>query len=158
MKKMCIFFVLIVTLSLQAQENYSTSPDNFSFLETIKSLNIDSDTHINDLIENKTWIILDGSLSSITRLSGRNEDYLLEALLVQGEWRGLDQVLKYECKLIFRGNNWKEIVPDKTPRKVKEGMILLNSHVLVLGKVVSFENMENRKIPYLLVEQIRVIP
>lgn len=158
MKKFLIFIVLIITLSLQAQENYSTSPHNFSFLETIKSLNIDSDSHINDLIENKTWIIVDGSLSSITLLSGRNEDYLLEALLVQGEWKGLDEVLKYECKLIFQGNDWKEVVPDKTPRTVKEGMILLNSHVLVLGQVISFEKNDNRKIPYLLVDQIRVIP
>lgn len=158
MKKTGILLILFFTISLHAQQNYSTLPDNFSFLETIKSLNIDSDSHINSLIENETWMILDGSLSSLTLLSGKKEDYLLEALLVQGEWKGLDQVLKYECKLIFQGNDWKEIIPDKTPRRVKEGMILLNTHVLVLGKVVSYENQGNRKIPYLLVEQIRSIP
>ena len=82
----------------------------------------------------------------------------MEALLVQGEWKELDEVLKYECKLIFQGDFWKSIVPERTPRKVDEGMILLNSHVLAMGKMVGHEKVESRNVPYILVKQIRIIP
>jgi len=157
MKKMpFIYMFLVFCISLSAQEERIA--DDLAFTVTVKDLSISSADELNLLVESETLLLLDGSLSSLTLLSGKEEEYLLEALLVQGEWKNLDEVIKYECRLIFQGNSWKEIVPDRTPRKVSEGMILLNSHVLVLGRLVGFDIVDGKPISYLLVDNIREIP
>ncbi len=158
MKNKLVYIILFVCFSLFAQEATLNGPENFSFTTTIKYLNFCTVSELNSLMENETWLLLDGSLSSLTLLSAKGEEYLLEALLVQGEWKEMDEVLKYECKLIFKGDYWENIVPERTPRKVSEDMILLNSHVLVLGKVIGHESVENTNIPYIKVNQIRIIP
>ena len=158
MKNKLVYIILFVCVSLFAQEIPLDGPENFSFSTTIKSLNFSTAKELDSFKNSETWLLLDGSLSSLTLLSAKEEEYLLEALLVQGEWKEMDEVLKYECKLIFRGDYWKNIVPDRTPRKVSDGMILLNSHVLVLGKILGYESAENINIPYIQVNQIRIIP
>lgn len=157
MKKKIGLFLLIFPFLLSAQQNFAEGPEELLFSETIKTLNAASESRIEELMEEEAWFALEGSLSSMTRLSEKGRDYLLEALLVQGEWKGLEAVVKYECILVFQGNVWEGIVPERTPRKVEEGMILLNSHVLVLGRIIGYEKRDGRIVPRLLVGQIRDI-
>ena len=158
MKKVLIIFCFLISFTLYSQDAENSGPEKLSFKTTLKNLNLSNRAELNSFIDKGTWVILDGSLSSITRISSKDEEYLIEALLVQGEWQELEEVKKYECRLIFQGNQWQDIVPDRVPRNVKEGMILLNSHVMVLGNIVSYETVENKIVPYLMVKQIREIP
>ena len=159
MKKFLIYLSdVFFNFSICPGKKIAKSRKIFSFNATVKNLNYNSGSEISKYIQDGTWILLDGSLSSLTLLSGRGEEYLLEALLVQGEWKNLDEVIKYEARLIFQGDEWANVVPSRTPREIKEGMILLNSHVLVLGRIVSFERTADKIIPYLMVDKIRIIP
>ncbi len=158
MKKILIIIFTLFSVLLHSQDSYSWGPDNFSFMTTIKSLNQASAEELESYISKGVWVALDGSLSAITKLSAKDEEYLIEVSLVQGEWQDLDKVEKYSCKAIFQGDYWLNIIPERVPRQVNKEMILLNSHVLVLGKLVSYERNDGYFIPYLLVSQIRKIP
>ena len=158
MKKNAVILIFFFTVSLYSQDANLSNMDNFSFIPTVKNLNMASARELNSYIENGLWVVLDGSLSSITRLSGRDEEYLIETSLVQGEWQDLEKVVKYTCRAIFQGDSWMEIIPERVPREPSENMIILNTHVLVLGQLISFEQSEGMNIPYILVDQIRKIP
>ncbi len=154
-KSIILFLLFSLAQLLPAQES---GLENLLFSMTIKDLVALSPSELDILSENGDWFLLDGSLAALTLLSGKGEEYLLDAQLIQGEWKGLDQVLKYSCHLIFRGNDWADIVPDKTPRKVVEGQILLNSQVLVLATLMGYEMVEGDPVSYLLVKKIRQLP
>lgn len=158
MKKIMMVLFFFSTISIFSQEGSFTDLENFSFNTTVKSLNTATSEELKSYIDRGIWVVLDGSLSSITKLSGKDEDYLIETSLVQGEWQELEKVVKYTCRAIFQGNQWMNIIPDRVPRNPTEEMILLNSHVLVLGQLVSYEQVDGKFIPYLLVSQIRKIP
>ena len=129
--------------------------DDLQFSITVKDLALMSPEELDGFAENEKWLLLDGSLAALTRLSAKEEEYLLDARLVQGEWMGLEDVKKYDCHLIFQGDEWKSVIPEKTPRKVEEGQILLNSRVLVLARVLGYELIDNHPVTYLLVNKIR---
>jgi len=124
---------------------------------SIKELNSLDTSQLDRISSEGKWLLLDGSLAVLTRVSGDGEEYVLDAQMIQGEWMGLDEVMKYSCHLIFQGDNWEEIIPDKPPRKPVDGQILLNSRVLVLATLLGY-NVENGvPIPYLLVSKIRAL-
>jgi hypothetical protein len=129
--------------------------DNLHFSITVKDLALMSPSELDGLAEKEQWLLLDGSLAALTRLSGKDEEYLLDARLIQGEWIGLEDVRKYDCHLIFRGNEWEPVIPPKMPRKPAEGQILLNNRVLVLARIMGYEMADGRPVSYLLVDQIR---
>ncbi len=158
MKKILVISIFFLTVSLYSQDSILSNLDNFSFIPTVKSLNLASAQELNSYIDSRLWVVLDGSLSSITRLSGRDEEYLIETSLVQGEWQDLERVVKYNCRAIFQGDYWMDIIPDRVPRDPSDDMILLNTHVLILGQLVSYEQSDGMNIPYILVDQIRKIP
>ncbi|QEN09085.1 hypothetical protein EXM22_14260 [Oceanispirochaeta crateris] len=151
-KFMILFLTLGFIQTLPAQDN---GLEDLLFSMTIKDLNALNTDQLDAIIENGDWLLLDGSLAALTLLSGKNEEYLLDAQLIQGEWKGLDEVLKYSCHLIFQGDGWINVVPDKTPRNPVEGQILLNSQVLVLAKLIGYELDGDKPVPYLLVSNIR---
>jgi len=152
---LCIPFLFLgINSFLSAQEN---SMDNLLFSLSIKELNSLSPSEMDKISNERKWLLLDGSLAVLTRVSGKNDEYVLDAQLIQGEWKGLDEVLKYSCHLIFRGDNWKQIIPDKPPRKPVKGQILLNSRVLVLATLMGYDMVDGVAVPYLLVDKIRLL-
>ena len=153
------FIFLFLTFGLvQILPAQDSGIDNLLFSMTVKDLNGLESSELDAITEREDWLLLDGSLAALTLLSGKNEEYLLDAELIQGEWKGLDEVLKYSCHLIFQGDDWADIIPDKTPRKPVDGQILLNSQVLVLATLLGYEVVENDSVPYLLVRKIRLLP
>lgn len=159
MKNRLIFILLFLTFFIPAlliAEN--TGLENLQFSMTIKDLNNLSTGQLDELAEKGDWLLLDGLIAGLTLYSGKDEEYLLDVLLMQGEWIGLEDVKKYDCHLIFQGEEWRDVIPEKSPRKPIDGQILLNAKVLVLAKVLGYESDDNRILPYLMVEKIRELP
>ncbi|MDC7233263.1 MAG: hypothetical protein PQJ58_08515 [Spirochaetales bacterium] len=151
-----LFLLILVFPSFVPAQNNSI--DNLLFSMTVKDLNELGKEELNSLAESGDWLLLDGSIAGMTLYSGKDEEYLLDVLLMQGEWMGLEEVRKYDCHLIFQGEKWREIIPDKTPRKPAPGQILLNARVLVLAQVLGYEEGEEGLVCYLMVDQIRELP
>lgn len=146
-------FVIPVLISAE-----NSGIENLQFSMTIKDLNSLSTSQIDEFAERGDWLLLDGFIAGMTLYSAEDEEYLLDVLLMQGEWMGLEDVKKYDCHLIFQGEQWRDIIPDKAPRRPVEGQILLNAKVLVLAQIIGYEQVEDRVMPYLMVEKIREIP
>ncbi|MBF9015249.1 MULTISPECIES: hypothetical protein [unclassified Oceanispirochaeta] len=159
MKKRLIFILLLLSFLIPALLTAEESGlENLQFSITIKDLNSLSTRQLDELAEKGDWFLLDGIIAGMTLYSAKDEEYLLDVLLMQGEWIGLEEVRKYDCHLIFQGEQWRDLIPDKTPRKPEEGQILLNAKVLVLAQVLSYERTGDRILPYLMVEKIRELP
>ncbi|MDA3955497.1 hypothetical protein [Oceanispirochaeta sp.] len=154
-KSIILFLSFSIIHMLPAQDS---DMESLLFSMTIKDLNALSSEALDSITEKGDWLLIDGSLAALTRLSGQDEEYLLDAQLIQGEWKGLEEVLKYSCHLIFQGDEWADVVPDKTPRKPIEGQILLNNRVLVLATLLGYEIDNRDPVPYLLVHKIRPLP
>ncbi len=154
MKRLRLLLIAVLVLG-SAVSATAQALDDLKFSITVKDLALMSPMELDELAQSGKWLLLDGSLAALTRLSAEDEDYLLDARLIQGEWMGLEDVRKYDCHLIFQGNEWQEIIPEKTPRRVQEGQILLNNRVLVLAKVMGYEVIDKRPVSYLLVSKIR---
>lgn len=159
MKNRVIIVLLFLTFFIPALLIAEDSVlENLQFSMTIKDLNKLSTQEMDDLVEKGDWLLLDGFIAGLTLFSTKDEEYLLDVLLMQGEWMGLEEVKKYDCHLIFKGEEWRDVIPEKAPRKPVEGQILLNAKVLVLAKVLGYESADNRILPYLMVEKIRELP
>jgi hypothetical protein len=159
MKNRLIFILFFLTFFIPALLTAENSGlENLQFSMTIKDLNNLSTRQLDELAENGDWLLLDGSIAGLTLYSAKDEEYLLDVLLMQGEWMGLEEVKKYDCHLIFQGDEWRDVIPEKAPRNPIDGQILLNAKVLVLAKVLGYESADNRMLPYLKVEKIRELP
>ena len=154
MKKLRVLLFIVMAMGFAVTAAAETL-DDLQFSITVKDLALMSEGELNSLAENEQWLLLDGALAALTRLSAKDEEYLLDARLIQGEWMGLEDVKKYDCHLIFQGDEWQNVIPEKTPRKVEEGQILLNNRVLVLAKILGYEMIDSRPVSYLLVSKIR---
>ncbi len=132
--------------------------DNLRFSMTIKDLTELTATELDAMASSGDWLLLDGSIAGMTLYSADSEEYLLDVLLMQGEWIGLDQVKKYDCHLVFQGDRWRDIIPSSTPRNPVAGQILLNDKVLVLARVLGYDIVDSAVVPYLTVEKIRSLP
>ena len=69
MKNKLVYIILLVSMGLFAQETVLNGPENVSFSTTIKDLNSLSASELDKFIKNETWLLLDGSLSTLTLLS-----------------------------------------------------------------------------------------
>lgn len=159
MKNRSFFIIFLLTFFFPILVTAETADiENLQFSLTIKDLNHLSTSQIDEFAERGDWLLLDGFIAGMTLYSSKDEEYLLDVLLMQGEWMGLEEVKKYDCHLIFQGDKWRDIIPDKTPRKPEEGQILLNDKILVLAQIIGYEEVEGRVLPYLMVNKIRKIP
>ena len=56
--------------------------------------------------------------------------------LITGEWIGLEDVKAYSCYVDFAGSEYFRMFPARPPRGANRDLVMLNSRVLVVGRVV----------------------
>ncbi len=150
-----ILLSAVFPLFLSAQ---NSELESLRFSMTIKDLTELSTQDLDEMASAGDWLLLDGSIAGMTLYSAEDEEYLLDVLLMQGEWMGLEDVKKYDCHLVFQGEQWRNIIPDRAPRNPVEGQVLLNDKVLVLARVLGYDIVDSSVVPYLTVEKIRTLP
>ena len=95
-----ILLSAVFPLFLSAQ---NSELESLRFSMTIKDLTELSTQDLDEMASAGDWLLLDGSIAGMTLYSAEDEEYLLDVLLMQGEWMGLEDVKKYDCHLVFQG-------------------------------------------------------
>lgn len=119
----------------------SQTPDLENILNpevTLEKLNSLGPGELDDLIESDKYIIIDGTIASITEIERSDNNLILDIHLVSGRWKGLESVVDYKCIVNVTGKEWEERFPKRTPRTITDELLLQNYHVMVIGKVSSY--------------------
>jgi|GEM_PF-1038484 len=136
MKKCILFFFLIVitvlTVSGESKKDFDSIVDfSLTFKDLFEEVNrgksIDSDR----------YIVIDGSITARIVLNKEEENFSAELEVVNGNWKGLEEVEIYKCIVVLKGTDFFKRIPVKRSRKKLPNEIELNSRVLIVGKIVS---------------------
>jgi hypothetical protein len=81
-------------------------------------------------------IVLSGTVSDVTILDKEKATFKVRIELITGEWIGLEDVKAYACYVDFSGPEYFKVFPSPAPRKAVPGVVVNNSRVLVVGRVM----------------------
>jgi hypothetical protein len=81
-------------------------------------------------------VVLSGTVSDVSILDKEPATFKVRIELITGEWIGLEDVKAYTCYVEFSGPEFFKVFPARAPRTVTPGVIVGNSRVLVVGRVV----------------------
>jgi hypothetical protein len=79
-------------------------------------------------------VLLTGTVSDVTILDKETETFRVRIELITGEWIGLEDVKSYACYVEFSGSDYYKVFPAKAPRDAVQGVISLNSRVVLVGR------------------------
>jgi hypothetical protein len=87
------------------------------------------------LPEGKT-VLLSGTVSDVAIVNKDPAGFKVRIELITGEWIGLDDVKAYTCYVEFTGAEYARLFPARPPKEPDRRLIMLNSRVVLLGRVV----------------------
>ncbi len=156
-KRLCIL-ALFLNISFfifgQTIEEFN-SLVNFSV--TLKELNAASSAGSIDALTDK-FLIVSGAVATRKVVDPKKETYLGEIELINGEWVGVEQAIRYRCVLLLKGPEFAAAIPARRSRQANPAEILLNSRIMVLGKVIDLREYDDGSVvPVLQVFYIRFI-
>ena len=129
-----LFAMLFVApaVAVDPQEFY----DIVAYDATLKSLTTTIAEEGPGALDTDRIYLLDGLISEVTILDPNPETFLAELVLVNGEWRGVEEVEMYQAFVYVEGPSFSERIPERPPREPSEEMILANQRVLVAATIV----------------------
>ncbi|MCF7939953.1 MAG: hypothetical protein K9L68_15270 [Spirochaetales bacterium] len=112
------------------------------------------------LLEENRYVLLEGSLASISVLDPDPASFYVQTELINGQWDGLEDVEMFKGFVFFLGEPFVPRFPRRMPRDPGPEVIKPNSHVLILASLHSYsdEDGEGKAYPLFIGHQIRVIP
>ena len=81
-------------------------------------------------------VLLSGTVSDVNILNKDPAGFRVRIELITGEWIGLEDVKSYSCYVDFTGAEYVKVFPARAPREANHDLVMLNSRVLVVGRVV----------------------
>jgi hypothetical protein len=103
--------------------------------------------------------ILDGTVSDISFVDKEKASFRVRILLMSGEWIGLEDVKSYACYVTFSGPEFFALFPARPPRDAPPGIVVLNSHLLVVARPVEVTSSpQGEKLMMLEGFSVRVLP
>lgn len=105
---------------------------------SLKELSLSGLDALDELILSDKYIILEGSVSSITEIERNDTNLVLDIHLINGEWIGLDKVQVYKCIVNISGMEWETMFPSRPPKEITDGVVLQNNRILVIGKISDY--------------------
>ncbi|MBN2657512.1 MAG: hypothetical protein JXR86_10650 [Spirochaetales bacterium] len=90
------------------------------------------------VIQSDKYIVINGTISSITEIERSESNLILDLHLVNGKWIGLETVENYSCIVNINGIEWEQNFPKRVPRVIDDEIFVQNSRILVIGKVSSY--------------------
>jgi len=123
--------------------------DNFvNFEISIKELNSHAKSGNLDSIKSK-YFILDGSFSAYNVIDNKESTYTVEIELINGEWKGVSNVVMYRAIVIFKGKNYQAHFPERRRSNPDPAEIPINSGLIVVAKLKETRIFEGEVIPVL---------
>ncbi len=153
-KNIFIFFFLILTFSLSAQDTMDLEKQ-LDFDLTLKDIVLMVDSGQSNDIDMDRYIILDGVVSGREVLYADEENFVGMLEISYGEWEGLENVVMYKCLVQVQGLEFASMIPVRRSRTPNPAEIALNTNILVLGKYLGYSEDESGQ-KYPVIEGIKV--
>lgn len=103
-------------------------------------------------------LVFDGSVSTITVVDKNPASFSAELVVVDGEWKGTEDVLIYQSFVYAEGPDFAKRLPERKPKNPGPELISQNDHVLVVGRIADvFVDEKGNRFPVILAYYIRVM-
>jgi hypothetical protein len=147
MKKIVIVLIFVCCYGVFGEP--AAGFDNFvDFTITLKDLDSVAKSGNFEKIKNK-YLILDGALTEYSVKENTETSYSVEIELIDGEWVGVTGVFMYRCLVVFRGNDYKAVFPERRRATPAPEEIPINSNLIIVAKIKELRTVGNRVIPVL---------
>ena len=105
-----------------------------------------------------TFLIIDGAVASRIVINSNAAEFVGELQIVGGEWKGVEEVVRYECILVLVGPEFASAIPARRSRRANPKEIGLNTRILAVAKAIGLHEREDGSIvPVLQAYYIRKI-
>ena len=82
-------------------------------------------------------VLLSGTVSDVNILNKDQAGFKVRMEMITGEWIGTEDVKAYSCYVEFTGAEYFKMFPARPPRTPDRDLVVLNSRVIVVGRVVN---------------------
>jgi len=158
MKRILPLLFLFTAGFISAQGAVSI-PDFTRFLDyttTLKDVDQQTKAENWDLYEDPRYLLIDGTIASITTLVNSDTEYVVEVELVSGEWLSLAEVEMYRIFVQFSGKKFADRFPQG--RKIPEGAATVNERILVIGHLSGvYESSSGGYLPIMAGDEFRIL-
>ena len=150
-----LFLIILVLYSYSVFAQSSEQLDKFlEFNYSLPELAVMTDDVINTLLDK--FFVIKATVSEIIVENTDPENYLAYVVIDDGKWLSLSDIELYEGVLIFKGSEYAQVIPSRPPRNITPDLIVSNVSLLILGRFVSYEVVDDRIIPYFTVHKYRI--
>ncbi len=115
----------------------------FDFSLTLRDLTEISGIDALSEADSGKFIIISGSVASRAIISSDEQNFIGEIVLVDGTWVGVENVIKYQCIVRFTGLEFSSMIPARRSRRANPDEVVLNSSVLIIGKLAELRTLDN---------------
>ena len=103
-------------------------------------------------------LVFDGSISAITLVDKNPSSFSAELVVVNGEWKGTEEVSLFQAFVYAEGPGFAKRLPERKPRTAEPGLISQNDHILVVGRVADvYIDEKGNRYPIVAAYYIRVL-
>lgn len=135
MKIKLFIFLMFIVVALGFSISIDEFDEFFDFSLTLGDLhNLTADNDL-DSLDNEKFILISGSVAARNVIQSDETTFLGELILVDGDWIGVENVVKYECIIQLSGLEYASMIPSRRSRTVNPEEITLNSKIFIIGKV-----------------------
>jgi len=134
------FFLLFLSVFFTIQNAGALTKTDFDsvvdFSVTLRKLSyaLKADTSVK--INPEKFIVAYGTVTSVSFLNRKKDTYKVRLELVSGEWIGLEDVKSYRVYVDFEGPDYYSIIPARRPRTIGSKVVVKDSRVLIVAKIV----------------------
>jgi len=139
MRKITVFILVFIAVFVLQNTGAFTKTDFdnvVDFSVTLKTLNQALDEGSSVKLDNKKFVVVYGTVASISFLNRKKDTFKARLELVSGEWVGLKDVKSYRVYVDFEGPDFYSYIPVRTPRKPNPKTVVKDSRVLITAKVL----------------------
>ena len=156
MNKVLFFSVLFICFALYSlAADYSELESMINMDISLKELSLSTPDELDSIINSDRYIIIEGSVASITEIERSDNKLILDIQIINGQWIGLEKVEVYKCIINLTGKEWENRFPKRVSREPADDVVLLNSHILVIGKAVDYVIVDSKIVTVVEAEYIR---
>ncbi len=136
--KRILILVLVLSICLSVSPVFSISKEDFDrvvdFNATIYGLGRALEKNLK--VDKEKVYILNGTVSSVTVVNRKRDSYEAILEIVSGRWVGLEKIEVYRVMVRFKGPQYYGVILTRKPRRASHPVIVPNSRVLFVGKIV----------------------
>lgn len=139
MKKAILLTAIVINIMVVSLFSETVDLNSFINLDiSLKELSRSEPEFLDSIISSDKYIIVEGTISSITEIERSENNLILDIHIINGEWIDLEKVEVYKCIINVSGLFWEKRFPKRRPRELTDELVLVNDQIMVIGKVQDY--------------------